>query len=199
MAFYIEGLDVSFKDNISKVAFLDRDGVLNKDLGYVSSSSRFYLMENVISGMHLLQAMGFNILFYTNQSGIARGLYSSDEFEYFTNWVHAQLHQNEIRVLGTYYCPHHPEFTGPCSCRKPSTGMLRAAISKFKVDLTHSLAIGDKLTDLTPAAELGVNHLYLLDPQSNVQRDIGYKYTSAKSWVELVNIIKHINSDMGEY
>jgi histidinol phosphatase-like enzyme len=67
------------------------------------------------------------------------------------------------------------------------------------VDLTHSLAIGDKLTDLTPAAELGVNHLYLLDPQSNIQRDIGYKYTSAKSWVELVNIIKHINSDMGEY
>lgn len=147
--------------------FLDRDGVINKDTGYVSHSDDFVFIDGVIDALRLLKQKGFLLVVVTNQSGIARGLFSEDDFMRLTEWMDWSLADRGVDLDGIYFCPHHPSAgSGPdtraCDCRKPAPGMLLDAARELNIDLAASYMVGDKVSDLKAAEAAGVGHKILV-------------------------------------
>ena len=152
-----------------RVAFLDRDGVINRDFGYVHRREDFEFLPGAIAGMQQLVRSGFALIVVTNQSGIARGYYGAAAFEDLTCWMQRELAQVGAPVLAVYHCPHHPEGVVPdlakvCSCRKPAPGMLLRARDEHGIDMGHSILIGDKESDITAAHAAGVGRAFRLGP-----------------------------------
>lgn len=146
---------------INKAVFLDRDGVINIDHGYVSTSEKFDFIEGVFAACLQLQRMGFIIIIVTNQSGIARGFYTVEQFENMTDWMLQQFSIHGVRISSVYYCPHYPKandslYSQVCNCRKPAPGMLLQAISEYNIDPKQSVMIGDKISDMQAAARAGI-------------------------------------------
>lgn len=144
-----------------RVAFLDRDGVINCDHGYVYRREDFEFLPGAIDGMRRLVHAGFALIVVTNQSGIARGYYDNADFEALTAWMRDQLAQAGAPVLSVYHCPHHPEGVVPgldrvCSCRKPAPGMLLSARDEHCIDMGRSILIGDKESDIIAGKAAGV-------------------------------------------
>jgi len=144
-----------------RAAFLDRDGVINVDRGYVSRRENFTFVPGVIEGARQLHELGYALVVVTNQSGIGRGLYGKDDFDTLTAWMKAELASAGAPLSGVYFCPHHPsEAFGAhrraCDCRKPAPGMLLTAAQELKLRLSASVMFGDKETDLEAARAAGV-------------------------------------------
>ena len=138
---------------MNKVVFLDRDGTLNVDKGYLYKIEEFEWLQGAIEGLQLFQQMKYKIIIITNQSGIARGYYTEKEFERLNAWMLAVLEKQGIHVEKVYYCPHLldakiAQYRQNCNCRKPKLGLFYKAIKKFDIELSASYAIGDKLRDL---------------------------------------------------
>jgi D-glycero-D-manno-heptose 1,7-bisphosphate phosphatase len=141
--------------------FLDRDGTINIDHGYVHEIDRFEFIDGVIDALRELKAMGFALVLVTNQSGIARGIFSEAQFEQLTEWMDWSLADRGVDLDGIYYCPHHPEALldacrQQCDCRKPQPGMLNAARDFLHIDMEASYMVGDKLEDMQAATAAGV-------------------------------------------
>ncbi len=141
--------------------FLDRDGTINIDHGYVSEIDRFEFIDGVIDAMRELKAMGFALVLVTNQSGIARGKFTEAQFEQLTEWMDWSLADRGVDLDGICYCPHHPEgaveeFRQNCDCRKPQPGMLISARDFLHIDMAASYMVGDKLEDMQAGAAAGV-------------------------------------------
>ena len=156
-----------------RAAFLDRDGVINVDHGYVCRREDFSFVPGVLEGARRLHQLGFALVVITNQSGIGRGLYSVHAFEQLTAWMKAQFDAAGAPLVGVYYCPHHPtEAVGddrrPCECRKPAPGMLLAAARELGLDLGASVLFGDKESDLLAARAAGVPGRVLLGTDAAV-------------------------------
>ena len=132
----------------SKAIFLDRDGVINKEVGYLSSPDKFDFIEGTIEALKTLNQKGFLLIIITNQAGIARGYYSLENLSNIHKKMNDILQQNEIILDGIYYCPHHPDYTGSCDCRKPKPGMILKAKDKFNIDMKNSFMVGDTLNDI---------------------------------------------------
>ena len=132
----------------NKAIFLDRDGVINEEVSYLSNPDDFKFIDGSIKALKILKELGYLLIVITNQAGIARG--------YFTEEVLWQIHQKMIKALNTknislddiYYCPHHPNYTGPCECRKPKPGMILDAAKRHDIILKQSYMIGDTLKDI---------------------------------------------------
>ncbi len=135
--------------------FLDRDGTIIVERDYLSDPEGVVFVPGAIPALSALREAGFALVIVTNQSGIARGLYTEDDYEAVARRVEERLAQDGIFVDGTYHCPHHPDFTGPCDCRKPAAGMYLAAQKELGVDLRASWYVGDRLKDVLPALNLG--------------------------------------------
>lgn len=135
--------------------FIDRDGTIIVEKVYLSDPDGVELVGGSIEALRTLRAAGFLLVVVTNQSGIARGLYTLDDYHAVAARLDRDLADHGIVVDATHFCPHHPEKTGPCSCRKPGTGMYRRAAEALDIDLGASFYIGDKITDVQPAIELG--------------------------------------------
>ena len=138
---------------MNKAVFLDRDGTLNIDHGYVHQIDDFEFIEGSIEALQQLKKMGYLLVLVTNQSGIARGYFSEDQFLQLTEWMDWSLADRGVDLDGIYYCPHLPdaqidEFKQDCDCRKPKSGMLLQAIKELKIDPQRSIMIGDKIDDL---------------------------------------------------
>ncbi|QPB43696.1 D-glycero-beta-D-manno-heptose 1,7-bisphosphate 7-phosphatase [Rodentibacter haemolyticus] len=135
-----------------KAVFLDRDGTLNVDYGYVHEIDNFKFIDGVIDTLRELKAMGYLLVLVTNQSGIARGYFSEDQFLQLTEWMDWSLAEQGVDFDGIYYCPHHPngkgEYKENCDCRKPKSGMLLQAIQELEIDPQRSIMVGDKIDDL---------------------------------------------------
>lgn len=131
-----------------KAVFLDRDGTINCDLGYVGQISEFEYMPGAIEGLRLLSQVGLALVIVTNQSGIARGIFTENDYESLTKWMLQDLRSKGIEIDGVYHCPHHPLFSHPCSCRKPKLDLFRRAIEELNINPDTSWAIGDKERDL---------------------------------------------------
>lgn len=131
-----------------KAVFLDRDGTINCDLGYVGQISRFEYAPGAIEALRLLSQVGFALVIVTNQSGIARGIFTESDYELLTKWMLQDLRNKGVEIDGVYHCPHHPLFSQPCSCRKPKLDLFRRAIEELNIDPDTSWAIGDKERDL---------------------------------------------------
>ncbi|HGO5293745.1 TPA: D-glycero-beta-D-manno-heptose 1,7-bisphosphate 7-phosphatase [Photobacterium damselae subsp. damselae] len=140
--------------------FIDRDGVINVDHGYVHTTDDFEYVEGVFAACKKLKEMGYLLVLVTNQSGIARGMFTEDEFLSLTEWMDWNFVDNGVEFDGIYYCPHHPEGQGDyrqeCDCRKPKPGMLISARDYLKIDMAQSVMIGDKADDMTAAKEAEV-------------------------------------------
>lgn len=137
-----------------RAAFLDRDGVINRDHGYVFRQQDFEFVDGVLGACARLSARGFALVVVTNQSGIGRGMYAEADFTQLTEWMRAQFAAAGAPLAGVYYCPHRPE--GECDCRKPAPGMLLRAARELRLDLSRSVLFGDKASDLQAAAAAGV-------------------------------------------
>lgn len=136
---------------MTKALFLDRDGVINEDVGYAFRNEDIRFVEGIFDLCQKAQEKSYAIIIVTNQSGIARGYYNEDDFAQLNHWFIEQFAQRQIQITATYYCPHHPDITGACTCRKPQAGMLLSAIDKYQIDPIHSMMIGDKASDMLAA------------------------------------------------
>ena len=148
-----------------KAVFLDRDGTLNIDHGYVHRIDDFQFIDGSIEALKELKRMGYLLILVTNQSGIGRGYFSEDDFLQLTEWMDWSLSDRGVDLDGIYYCPHHVggvgEYRLDCDCRKPKAGMLLQAIEELDVDPDKSFMIGDKIEDLQAgiAAKIKTNIL----------------------------------------
>ena len=140
--------------------FLDRDGVINVDHGYVSSIEEFQFMDDLFDVLRSVSEKGYVLVVVTNQSGIGRGYYTVADFEKLTDWMLQQLVVEGIDVAAVYSCFHSPE--EGCDCRKPAPGMLLLAEQELGLDLSASWMIGDKESDMNAAKAAGVpNRIFM--------------------------------------
>ncbi|MBK0384181.1 HAD family hydrolase [Pedobacter sp. SD-b] len=142
---------------MQKAVFLDRDGVINKELGdYVCRFEDFEILPHNYDALNELQKRGYLILVATNQGGLAKGWYTEATLNKMHDHLSADYLKHGITISGFYYCPHHPNFTGECDCRKPKPGMLLKGIKDHNLDAAASYFIGDKFTDVEAAEAAGI-------------------------------------------
>lgn len=142
--------------------FLDRDGVINVDHGYVHTPEKFEFVNGIFDVVSAANRAGYLVIVVTNQAGIGRGYYSETQFHSLTDWMRTKFAEHEGTIDAVYFCPYHPEYgIGEYKCessfRKPAPGMLLQAKSELCIDLERSILIGDKLTDIAAgrAARIG--------------------------------------------
>ncbi|MCV2885240.1 D-glycero-beta-D-manno-heptose 1,7-bisphosphate 7-phosphatase [Aestuariibacter sp. AA17] len=143
---------------MNKALLLDRDGVINIDHGYTYQIDKFDFVPGIFDVAKRFYQAGYTIAIVTNQSGIARGMYSEDDFNHLMNWVKAQFQHHGVTIHAVYFCPHHPEYgiQKRCSCRKPAPGMLLKAKADFDLNLLQSVMIGDNVSDMEAAEAANV-------------------------------------------
>lgn len=139
---------------MNKAVFLDRDGTINVEKHYLYKIEDFEFLPGVIEGLKMLQDAGYILVIITNQSGIARGYYTEDDFYKLNDWMLNELEKEGIEISGVYYCPHLPDarierYRKTCDCRKPALGMFKKAKDELNIDIDSSFAIGDKIRDLS--------------------------------------------------
>ena len=150
-----------------KAAFLDRDGVVNREVGYLHRWEDFEFLPGVLDAMRRLHDAGYALVIVTNQSGIARGYYTEADYQALTAQLRAALAAAGCPAAGIYHCPHHPngklpEFAIECDCRKPQPGMLIRAARELDLSLADSFIVGDKLADAQAGRAAGIGRVYLV-------------------------------------
>jgi len=150
-----------------RAAFLDRDGVINVDHGYVCRREDFVFVRGALAACAALHDLGLALVIVSNQSGIGRGLYSEADYQRLTAWMAGEFAAAGAPLAGAYHCPHHPQATlaayrRACECRKPAPGMLLAAARELSLDLGRSVLFGDKDSDIEAALAAGVPQRVLL-------------------------------------
>ena len=143
-----------------KTIFLDRDGVINKEVGYLHNIADFEFIDGVFDACLYFHKLGYQIIIITNQSGISRGYYTAGDYAKLTEWMLAQFLNEGISILDTFHCPHLPK--SKCFCRKPMPGMFFEARDKYRIDMKKSWVIGDKETDIKAANLSGINNTILV-------------------------------------
>ena len=141
--------------------FLDRDGVVNVEKNYLHRVEDFEFIDGIFELCSRYQQRGFLIVIVTNQSGIARGYYSEADFAALTAWMVGEFEKRGIRIANVYHCPHHPEISGECRCRKPEPGMFLDAAGELGIDLGNSVLVGDSERDIVAAHRAGLKETYL--------------------------------------
>jgi D-glycero-D-manno-heptose 1,7-bisphosphate phosphatase len=155
----------------SKAAFLDRDGVINVDHGYVHRREEFDFYPGTLGACRLLHDAGFRLIVITNQAGIARGYYSESDFASLMSWVARIFADAGAPLDSVYYCPHHPDgalrhYRIACDCRKPRPGMIVEALARERITAAESILVGDTLGDLEAGAGSGIGRCFLVEPEN---------------------------------
>ncbi len=143
--------------NDRKAVFLDRDGTINEQMGYINHLSRFHLLPGVAEAIGRLNRRAIPVFVVTNQSGLARGYFPESLLDEVHTLMVKELAAAGAHVDGIYICPHHPEakeekFREKCSCRKPGTGLFKRAVEEHNIDLQRSYVVGDRYSDIRAAA-----------------------------------------------
>jgi D-glycero-D-manno-heptose 1,7-bisphosphate phosphatase len=151
----------------SAAIFIDRDGTLNEDIGYVATVDQLILYPWAAEAVRLINRAGLKAIVVTNQSGVARGMHTEETLKAIHSTMIEDLAEQGARIDAVYYCPHHPEigdsrYRIACKCRKPQTGMLDAASREHNIDLGRSFVIGDKATDIQLAHNAGTRAALVL-------------------------------------
>jgi D-glycero-D-manno-heptose 1,7-bisphosphate phosphatase len=153
---------------MQKVVFIDRDGVINQEVGYLHKIKDFVFIDGVFAACKYLQNQGFKLIIITNQSGIGRGYYQNKDYQILTNWMLQKFRDNGILISNIFHCPHAPNDN--CSCRKPQTGMFEKANNLHKIDKQNSWMIGDKEDDITAANNFGIFNTILVESGHKINK-----------------------------
>jgi D-glycero-D-manno-heptose 1,7-bisphosphate phosphatase len=143
---------------MNKALFLDRDGVINKDYGYLFKKEDFQFVEGIFELCQKAISHGYMIIIVTNQSGIAKGYYNESDFDRLMCWVYAQFKNKGISITDTFYCPHssNQSENNKCYCRKPEPGLIFQAQQKYNLILKDCIFVGDKTSDMDAASNAGI-------------------------------------------
>ena len=152
-------------------AFVDRDGTIMRDASYIADPELVELLPGAAAAIRRLNERGVPVVVVTNQSGIARGWLSEEDYSAVQQRLADLLRVHGASLSATYMCPHHPDLTGPCECRKPGLLLYRQAAMDLGLDPARSVFIGDRLRDVAPAAALGGTGI-LLDVESTPADDL---------------------------
>ena len=152
---------------MAKALFLDRDGVINHEVGYLHRPEEVRFVDGIFALCRTARALGFTLVVVTNQSGIARGLYSTEQFEALMAWMRLQFEREGAPLDAVYYCPFHPEhgigeFRREHEDRKPGPGMLLRAARDLGLNLSESILVGDRCSDVAAANAAGLRQAFLL-------------------------------------
>lgn len=147
--------------------FLDRDGTINEQMGYINHISRFHLLPGAAQAISRLNAQKIPVIVVTNQSGLARGYFPEELLVAVHEKMTRQLAEKDAHIDGLYICPHHPEakeerFRKDCSCRKPKTGLLEQAAREMNIDLSRSFMVGDRWSDIRCGVRAGATPILVL-------------------------------------
>jgi D-glycero-D-manno-heptose 1,7-bisphosphate phosphatase len=164
----------------NKALFLDRDGVINNEKNYVSRIEDFEFIDGIFGFCEYFRQKGYLIFVITNQAGIARGFYSAEDFTVLSDWMVSRFEQRNILISKVYYCPHHPDITGPCDCRKPNPGMILKAAREFDLNLSESILVGDYESDLKAGENAGILKNYLFRDSSDFEKIIRIEESDPK-------------------
>lgn len=161
-----------------KAVLLDRDGTINEDRGYVHTADQFFLLPDAVKALRILMDLEYLLVIITNQSGVARGLFSEPHLKQFLKYFHDRLNILGVFFSGIYYCPHHPKGIVPeyrinCQCRKPGTGMFLQAINELGLDIHSSYTIGDSVRDIIPGNITGSKTILISD-RNNINKDTAF-------------------------
>jgi D-glycero-D-manno-heptose 1,7-bisphosphate phosphatase len=148
-------------------AFIDRDGVINVEVGFLHRIEQFAFLPGAVEALQRMQAAGYLLVVITNQSGIARGLYTEDDYQRLTSHLRARLADAGVRLDAIEHCPHLPDaplasYRMACDCRKPLPGMLRRAATALHIDLPRSILVGDRGSDIQAGRAAGVGRCWLV-------------------------------------
>jgi len=170
-------------DKSKKALFLDRDGIINIDHGYVFSKEMFDFSEGIFDLLHLFIKHNYILFIITNQSGIGRGYYTANDFEELTLWMLNKLEEEDIHIESVHHCPH--ALVVPCQCRKPATGMIDTILLEHNIDLENSWMIGDKQSDIDLAHNAHIKHTIAIG--SRIIKNTEYHFnsiTACKTFLE---------------
>lgn len=147
--------------------FLDRDGVINHEIGYLFRSAEVIFVDGIFSLCRTAQRLGYRLFVVTNQAGIARGFYTEADYQMLMQWMRAEFLREGIEFSGVYHCPFHPDhgighYKREHEDRKPGTGMLRRGAREFSLDLTKSILVGDRCSDIAAANAAGLRQAFLM-------------------------------------
>ena len=171
---------------MNKAVFFDRDGVIVEDVGYHYKIEDFKFIPNTIEGLKLLK--NYKLIIVTNQSGIGRGYYKTEDFLKFNNHLLNELKKCNIKIEKTYYCPHKPQDN--CKCRKPKIKLIKDAEKEFNVDLSKSFMIGDKKKDIEMARNAGCKSILVLTGYGMKEKENSKADYIAKDLLEAAKWIK---------
>ena len=171
--------------------FLDRDGVLIHDYGYVHKVQDVKLFEDVGPSLKKLKQKGFILIVVTNQSGVARGYFNLDDVEKCHQEIASQLSHFDVAIDRFLTCPHHPKgtvtnYSKVCDCRKPAPGLIDIAIQDLEIDLTRSFMVGDKCSDIDCGSARGLKTIQIDRGQYPLHQEPGFL---ARSFSEACNYI----------
>lgn len=171
--------------------FIDRDGVINEDHGYVAKIDDFHFIKGAINACKALKEKGYLLVVITNQSGIARGYYTEKQFTILTQWMDWSFANQGVELDGIYYCPHHyqegvGEYKIDCDCRKPKPGLIINAAAELNIDLSRSMLVGDTITDIQAGISAGIKENYLVK-------------TGKKITVEGARIANQVFDDLSDF
>lgn len=170
-----------------RALFLDKDGVINVDHGYVCTPERTDFIDGIFDLCRTATRRGFLNVVVTNQAGIGRGYYAEQQFLAYMDWVRGEFRKRGAQIDAVYYCPHHPEhglgeYLRDCDCRKPKSGMLLAAQRDLDLDLAGSLLLGDSESDAMAATSAGVARVFILGT-GGLLRDAVQPSTASRMWM----------------
>ncbi len=187
--------------HLAPTVFLDRDGTLIEEVGYLSHLDRIALYPWSIESVKLLNRAGFKVVVVTNQAGVARGLFDEDFIDEAHRFLDQKFGDGGATIDKFYYCPHHPEasveaYRSECDCRKPKAGMLWKAAQELQLELSHSFVIGDRLSDLRLGQAVGARSLlvrtgYGETTARELTDDVEVAYTAPELMTAVAWILRH--------
>jgi D-glycero-D-manno-heptose 1,7-bisphosphate phosphatase len=155
--------------------FLDRDGVINQEVGYLSTAAEVVFVEGIFSLARTAQSLGYRLIVVTNQAGIARGYYTEEAYQELMAWMRGEFRREGVELDAVYHCPFHPEhgigeYKRDHEDRKPGTGMLRRGARELGLDLSRSVMVGDRCTDIAAANAAGLRLAFLISGTEDAGR-----------------------------
>jgi len=180
--------------------FLDRDGTLNEDPGYISDPEKVVLFPETGNALALLKKYGFLLIVISNQSGIARGLMSGKDVDAVNERINNLLSEYKVKIDAFYYCPAHPDYSSEdeCGCRKPSAKLLYEAAKEFNIDLQKSYFIGDSVSDVQCGKNAGIKTILVRTGKGEESISILHKENNFPTFVadNLLNACNFILADI---